>query len=109
MTQTTAANTPASRRLLEFENELRERSRAIRADLAQRPNPDSEDRASELENEEALLALERETSAELAQVQAALNRLNEGKYELCERCGQLISAERHAAIPETTVCVGCAD
>ena len=43
--------------------------------------------------------------AELAEVHAALKRLDEGKYGLCEGCGQPISEGRLEAMPATRYCV----
>lgn len=37
----------------------------------------------------------------------ALDRLAEGRYGICETCGDGISADRLLAIPETSVCVSC--
>jgi DnaK suppressor protein len=45
---------------------------------------------------------------QLAQVDAAIGRLNAGKYGRCERCGQPITAARLAARPAATTCIRCA-
>ncbi|HEY2551653.1 MAG TPA: TraR/DksA C4-type zinc finger protein [Streptosporangiaceae bacterium] len=45
---------------------------------------------------------------QLEAVQAALGRLQQGSYGVCERCGQLIAAERLAARPTAASCVSCA-
>lgn len=50
-------------------------------------------------------ALERE---QVAAVDAALRRLAEGRYGVCERCGQPIGAERLAARPAALTCIRCA-
>lgn len=52
--------------------------------------------------------LVREARQQLAQIDAALLRLAEGRYGRCERCGQPIGAARLAARPVTTLCIGCA-
>lgn len=44
----------------------------------------------------------------LAQIDAALRRLDEGSYGICERCGQPIGAERLEARPAASTCVRCA-
>lgn len=44
----------------------------------------------------------------LAEMDAALARLDEGSYGRCERCGRPIGDERLAARPAATTCVGCA-
>jgi DnaK suppressor protein len=53
----------------------------------------------------ALIAQSRE---HLAEVDAALDRLEEGTYGTCERCGQPIPAGRLEARPTARWCVGCA-
>jgi DnaK suppressor protein len=66
--------------------------------------------------EGATLAFERQHAAALlesaraqvAAVDAALERLAQGRYGVCETCGQPIGAERLAARPSATTCVRCA-
>jgi RNA polymerase-binding transcription factor DksA len=41
------------------------------------------------------------------QLSAALRRLHEGHYGLCERCGGIIEPARLAALPEATTCLAC--
>jgi len=42
-----------------------------------------------------------------AEVQEALHRLHEGKYGICEECGQRIDPARLKARPEATLCIEC--
>ena len=56
--------------------------------------------------EGATLAFERQHAAAL--LEAALRRLDEGRYGGCERCGQPIGAERLAARPTAVTCIRCA-
>jgi RNA polymerase-binding transcription factor len=50
----------------------------------------------------------RERLAErINQLSAALRRLHEGHYGLCERCGGFIEPARLAALPEATTCRAC--
>jgi DnaK suppressor protein len=66
--------------------------------------------------EGATLAFERQHAAALleaareqaAAVGAALRRLAEGRYGVCDRCGQPIGAERLAARPSAVTCMRCA-
>jgi DnaK suppressor protein len=46
--------------------------------------------------------------ARLAELDAALVRLHDGDYGVCERCGQPIAAARLDAQPATRVCIACA-
>ena len=55
-----------------------------------------------------LAALASQARGHLAQIDAAMLRLAEGSYGICERCGQPISEARLAARPVTTLCITCA-
>lgn len=44
----------------------------------------------------------------LAEISAALARLDDGSYGVCERCGEPIPIERLRARPTARRCVGCA-
>jgi len=65
--------------------------------------------------EGATLAFERQHVAaladaarvDLAEIQAALARLADGSYGICQVCSARISAERLAARPTARTCVGC--
>jgi DnaK suppressor protein len=57
--------------------------------------------------QEANLALERHLQNELANVESALQRLDDGSYGRCENCGGPISAERLEALPTATLCITC--
>ena len=41
----------------------------------------------------------------LAEVEAAISRLSEGTYGLCERCGQAIAPARLEAMPMARLCI----
>ena len=43
----------------------------------------------------------------LAQVEAALARFEQGRYGLCERCGDRIDPARLKALPYATLCMNC--
>ncbi len=66
--------------------------------------------------EGATIAFERQHAAallsqvrqHLAQIDAAMLRLAEGSYGICEYCEQLIGAARLAARPVATTCMKCA-
>jgi DnaK suppressor protein len=57
---------------------------------------------------EQVAALLDQTREHLAEVAAALSRLDEGRYGQCERCGTPIAAARLAARPTATTCISCA-
>ena len=72
--------------------------------------------ADEHDPEGATLAFERQHAAalldaareQLAAIDAALQRLETGRYGICERCGQPIGEERLAARPTAVTCIRCA-
>lgn len=80
----------------------------ITDDLRRPGDRDWQERAAELENDEVLENLDESSRAEVAQVRAALRRLDAGTYGRCAKCGEPIGAARLAAIPSTTTCVACA-
>ena len=43
----------------------------------------------------------------MGQVERALDRLDDGQYGWCEKCGNAIPVERLAAFPSATLCVSC--
>jgi DnaK suppressor protein len=55
-----------------------------------------------------LAALLGQARQRLAQIDAALTRLAEGSYGLCEGCGQPIGTARLAARPAAPMCIRCA-
>jgi RNA polymerase-binding transcription factor DksA len=44
---------------------------------------------------------------EVHQVQQAIKRQAEGRYGVCDDCGQQIDPERLAVRPQATLCIGC--
>jgi hypothetical protein len=44
---------------------------------------------------------------ELAAIDAALNRITEGRYGKCQACGGPLGLQRIRAIPEARYCTGC--
>lgn len=54
------------------------------------------------------LALRGNAADLLAQVEAALRRLDEGTYGICQNCGREINPERLEALPYTAYCIECA-
>lgn len=54
---------------------------------------------------EALCAALRET---LTEVEHALGKLGDGRYGVCEACGEAIAQPRLEAMPATRFCINCA-
>src|SRR5438552_16665161 len=69
-------------------------------------DPEGATLAFERQHAAALLEAARE---QVAAADAALRRLDEGRYGVCGRCGQPIGAKRLAARPAAAICVRCAD
>jgi DnaK suppressor protein len=53
-------------------------------------------------------ALVRQVRHHLAEVDAALARVEAGSYGVCERCGSPIGDARLEALPAARLCIGCA-
>ena len=65
------------------------------------------DDATEVFTRERNLALRNNAQDLLAQVNAALRRLDEGRYGICARCGQEIAPDRLEALPYAIYCITC--
>ena len=68
-------------------------------------DPEGATVAFERQHVAALLAQARE---HLAEIEAALGKVESGRYEICDICGGQIGAERLAARPAALICVRCA-
>jgi RNA polymerase-binding transcription factor DksA len=53
-------------------------------------------------------ALVQQAHLHLAEIDAAVERLDAGTYGVCERCGELIGEGRLAARPVARTCIRCA-
>ena len=54
------------------------------------------------------ITLQRSMTQTVEEVDAALQRLNDGTYGRCERCGEPINVQRLRAIPWARTCIRCA-
>jgi DnaK suppressor protein len=63
--------------------------------------------ASQVFEQQRDLALRERNADHLAQVEAALARLENGSFGLCIRCGTQIATERLEAIPWAAHCIDC--
>lgn len=88
--------------------ELGVRLNEIEAELEAPHSRDWEELAVEREGEEVLERLGESGQTEIARISAALNRMSRGEYGICTRCGEAISDERLAVLPETPLCKTCA-
>lgn len=88
--------------------ELRSRVSAIEEHLATPGDIDSVENAVESEDDEVLDRIECVTESEIQEVEQALQRLADGKYGQCAKCGKAIGTARLAALPYATRCIDCA-
>lgn len=66
------------------------------------------DDGMELEQVGKNLALKKHLEGLLAQIEAAVRRIEQGVYGMCERCGNAINPARLEALPYATTCLDCA-
>jgi RNA polymerase-binding protein DksA len=57
---------------------------------------------------ELTLAMRQQAQARVETIRQALRKCAEGRYGICEGCGEPIDPERLQILPLTTVCIKCA-
>jgi DnaK suppressor protein len=95
--------------------ELRDEYEATLSEIAELQRDRLTDSAGDDQADTGTKTFEREQEISLAnsildrinQVERALDRLDDGSYGWCERCGNPIPVERLAAFPSATLCVTC--
>jgi len=65
------------------------------------------DTATETYDRELDYTLEENSEHVLADIEAALKRIEEGTYGICTNCGKPIAVERLEALPWATLCIDC--
>lgn len=66
-----------------------------------------EEEATESYELERRLTLEKSIRDQLASVEHALQKFEDGSYGLCDSCGRPIPPERLEALPQATLCLEC--
>jgi len=95
--------------LLQDKAELAKRVTTIH-DHARKPlEADSSEQAAQLGNVQVVSALETEAVEEIAEIDAALQRIENGAYGVCSSCGESISEARLTVRPASIECVDCAE
>jgi len=89
-------------------DELQQRIGKIQHNLRAASPPDSQEQASERENDEVLEHLDDSSRTELEMIEAALARITADSYGRCITCGDAITTERLTALPYATSCIPCA-
>lgn len=103
-----------SLQLTSLRSQLLERLRAERGGTLGRADAaadaravESDDLAKAAELRDLTIALEERESAELVAIDRALQRIADGSYGLCLRCGHSIPTARLHAQPTAERCVAC--
>lgn len=71
------------------------------------PYGKKEEEAAETSEIENRLALEKRLLEQIADLDNAVKKFDQGTYGLCEKCGQHIAPERLEAIPQAKLCITC--
>ncbi len=98
-------------RLQRRRQELESRVERIGQDLRHEATPvegSFADQAVDRANDTTLRAIRESAEIELQQIDNALQRLADGSYQQCGRCGGPISTERLDVVPYATACSSCA-
>lgn len=96
------------RRLLAKKRDLSARLERIQGNLQRGLDPDSAERAKQLEDRAVVDALGNEARTELVQIAATLRRMDDGRFGVCARCGGPIEDARLEAFNYATECIDCA-
>ncbi|HKD98990.1 MAG TPA: TraR/DksA C4-type zinc finger protein [Micromonosporaceae bacterium] len=91
----------------EYDSTLSEITELQRDRLTDSAGDDQADTGTKTFEREQEITLANNILERITQVERALERLDEGGYGWCERCGNPIPVERLAAFPSATLCVTC--
>jgi RNA polymerase-binding protein DksA len=91
----------------EYEQTLSDITELQRERLTDSAGDDQADTGTKTFEREQEITLANAILERVTQVERALERLDEGSYGWCERCGNPIPVERLAAFPSATLCVSC--
>jgi RNA polymerase-binding transcription factor DksA len=94
--------------LLARQDYLTTRLTSIETELDSHQNPDWEELSIEREDDEVLEATGVSGQQELRQIAAALQRIEDGTYGTCTKCGADIGEARLDVLPYTPFCRDCA-
>lgn len=97
-------------KLLNLRNEVTQRMETIERDIRHEDlSADWNEQATERENDEVLETLGNAAERELHNINAALQRIENGTYFYCQECGDEIPPARLELLPFSTLCVSCAE
>lgn len=91
--------------------ELRTRQVNVQRDRGHTEEPlvaDFAEQAVQRQNDAVLEGIDEAALTEIAQIDAALARIDDGHYGICRGCRQPIAPQRLLAMPQAVTCVTCA-
>jgi DnaK suppressor protein len=91
----------------EYDQTLAEITELQRERLTDSAGDDQADTGTKTLEREQEISLANNLLERINQVERAIDRLGEGNYGWCEKCGNAIPVERLAAFPSATLCVSC--
>lgn len=77
------------------------------AKFPNREDADKDESADDAQEYDNMLSLEHSLELKLKDVNMALEKIENGNYGICEKCGKKISDERLQACPEAKTCLNC--
>jgi DnaK suppressor protein len=69
---------------------------------------DFSEQATQNENNEVMDYLGNSARKEIEMIKQAINKIDNGRYGICQVCDEPISAERLKALPYSIMCIECA-
>lgn len=96
-------------RLMQHKAELQKRVSTIHEHARDPLEQDSAEQAAQLGNVAVVSALEAEAVQQIAEIEAALQRLEAGTYGVCVTCGEPVGEGRLKVRPAATQCRDCAE
>ena len=91
----------------EYDQTLTEITELQRERLTDSAGDDQADTGTKTLEREQEITLANNLLERINQVERAIERLGEGNYGYCEKCGNAIPVERLSAFPSATLCVHC--
>ncbi|MCL0053326.1 TraR/DksA C4-type zinc finger protein [Dehalococcoidales bacterium] len=95
------------RRLIEELEQLKASIRPASERREGSPFGKREEEATETLELEKRLSLEKRIRKQLAEIEHALHKFEQGTYGLCDDCGQPIDPARLEALPQANLCLSC--
>lgn len=95
------------KRLLDELEQIRANTRPFNERREGSPFGKREEEATEAFELEKRLAFEKRLREQLAEVEHALAKFDQGTYGICDICGQPIDRARLEALPQANLCLSC--